>query len=131
MEEMVRKGKTKSIGLSNFNPSQVKEILDMCRIRPVCNQFEVNPNLHNNEWIDYCRRENITVVAYAPLGAPDRSWSRDSDPVPLKSEIVAKLAAKYSKSPAQIILRWLHQRDLVLIPKSANPNRIKENLNVI
>lgn len=130
LEEMVRKGKTKSIGLSNFNPRQVKEILDMCTIRPVCNQFEVNPNLHNNEWIDYCKKENIAVVAYAPLGAPDRMWLKEEDPVPLKSEIVLNLAKKYNKSPAQVILRWLIQRDVIIIPKSANPSRLAENLNV-
>ncbi len=130
MEEMVRKGKTKSIGLSNFNPKQVETILRMCKVRPVCNQFEVNPNLHNNEWIDYCQKENITVVAYAPLGAPDRSWSKQDDPVPLRSEQVGNLAKKYGKTPAQIILKWLLQRGLVVIPKSANPARIAENLDL-
>jgi len=68
-------GKAKSIGLSNFNIKQIKVILGMCKIRPVVNQFEVHPLLQNRELIDFCQSENIVVTAYAPLGAPDRSWS--------------------------------------------------------
>ena len=127
---MVAKGKTKSIGLSNFNVQQIKDVLAVCKIRPVCNQFEVNPNLHNNEWVDFCQKENIAVVAYAPLGAPDRPWLKGDDPVPLKSEALANLSKKYNKSPAQLILRWLIQRDIIVIPKSANPERLAENINV-
>ena len=130
MEDMVAKGKTKSIGLSNFNVQQMKDVLAACKIRPVCNQFEVNPNLHNNEWVDFCHKENITVVAYAPLGSPECIYASSNRPIPLKSETVANLAKKYSKTPAQVILRWLIQRDIVVIPKSSSPNRLRENFDV-
>lgn len=131
MEELVAKGKLKSIGLSNFNPSQIKEILSVCKIRPVCNQFEVNPFLPNNEWVDFCQKENIAVVAFAPFGAPDRPWQKPEDPVPLQNPFILSLAKKYNKSAGQIILRWLIQRDIVVIPKSVTPSRIEQNSQVL
>jgi aldehyde reductase len=74
MEEQVTNGKTRSIGLSNFNIEQIKNVLAACKIRPVCNQFEIGPTLHNTELVEFCLKENIVPVAYAPLGAPDRDW---------------------------------------------------------
>ena len=130
MEEIVNQGKSKSIGISNFNIEQIKEILGMCKIRPVCNQFEVNPLLQNNELVDYCQSENIAVVAYAPLGAPDRGWSQQGDPIPLEDPVILDMAKRYNKTPAQIILRWIVQRNLIVIPKSVTPSRIAENSQV-
>lgn len=127
---MVGKGKTKSIGLSNFNPEQVRNVLRACKIRPVCNQFEVNPLLPNNEWVDFCLSEDVAVVAYAPLGAPDRPWGKSNDPLPLEHPVVLSLAEKHKKTAGQIILRWLHQRGIVVIPKSVTPARIEQNANV-
>ena len=130
LEELVEQGKTKSIGLSNFNSQQIKDILSVCKIRPVCNQFEVNPYLQNDELVDFCQKENIVVVGYAPLGAPDRAWLNEKDPRPLQHSFVVDLANKYNKSPAQVILRWLNQRNIVVIPKSVTPSRIQENIKV-
>lgn len=130
MEELVAQGKTKSIGISNFNIEQVKDVLKNCKIRPACNQIEINPVLPNNELVEYCLSENIAVVAYAPLGANDRPWLKTEDPVPLKNPAILELANKYKKSPAQVILRWLHQRNIIVIPKSANPERLAQNLNI-
>lgn len=127
MEEQVEKGKTKSIGVSNFNIEQLKDVLNSCKIRPVCNQFEVNPLFQNKELVKYCQQENVAVVAYAPLGAPDRGWSKDGDPIPLEDPKIKDLAKKHNKSPAQIILRWLIQRDIIVIPKSVTPSRIEDN----
>lgn len=74
LEECLRNGKTKSIGVSNFNIKQLEDVLANCDIKPVCNQFEVNPLFQNTELIEFCQNKNIVVVAYAPLGAPDRAW---------------------------------------------------------
>jgi diketogulonate reductase-like aldo/keto reductase len=74
MENFVDEGKVKSIGLSNFNISQIKEVLEKCRIKPVVNQVEVHPYFQNTELVDFCQTNDIIVTAYAPLGAPDRSW---------------------------------------------------------
>ena len=130
MEDLVTSGKTKSIGLSNFNPSQLQDILKMCKIRPVCNQFEVNPLLQNNIWVEACQKEDIAVVAYAPFGAPDRPWSKPGDPSPLIHPTILELSEKYKRTPGQIILRWLNQRGIVVIPKSVTPARIQQNTNV-
>ena len=78
MEELVRSGKVKSIGISNFSIEQTKEILSMCQIRPVCNQIEVNPYFRNEAVVDFCQKENIAIVAYAPLRSatyvPGKQW---------------------------------------------------------
>lgn len=130
MEDLMSTGKIKSIGLSNFNPSQLQDILKICKIRPVCNQFEVNPLLQNNVWVDTCQKENIAVVAYAPFGGPDRPWLQASDPSALAHPTIVGLAEKHKRSPGQIILRWLYQRNIVSIPKSVTPSRIEQNVNV-
>ena len=74
MENLVKKGLVKSIGVSNFNIKQLQEVLDNCEIKPVCNQFEIHPLLHNDELVNFCHKNDVAVVAYAPFGAPDRSW---------------------------------------------------------
>ena len=74
MENLVKNGKVKSIGVSNFNIKQLKDVLENCEIKPVCNQFEIHPLLQNDELIEFCHKNGIAVVAYAPFGAPDRSW---------------------------------------------------------
>ena len=130
MEEEVAKGRIKSIGLSNFNPSQIADILKICKIRPVCNQFEVNPMLQNNEWVDYCNKEDIAVVAYGPFGGPARPWGKPDDPFPLQNPLILSLADKHKRTPGQIILRWLYQRGIVSIPKSVTPSRIEQNAQV-
>jgi len=130
MEELVSQGRAKSIGVSNFNIEQLKELLAVAKIKPVCNQFEINPLFQNSELVDYCLSENIIPVAYAPLGAPDRSWLKSTDPVPLEHPSILRLAAKYNKTPAQIILKWLLSRNIVVIPKSVNAGRIAQNIDL-
>lgn len=130
LELLHSQGKAKSIGLSNFNIEQVKVILGMCKVRPVCNQFEVNPLLQNKELVDYCLSENIAVVGFAPLGAADRSWAVTGDPMPLENPVILDMAKKYNKTPAQVILRWLYQRNIIVIPKSVTPARIVQNIQI-
>jgi diketogulonate reductase-like aldo/keto reductase len=134
MEELVESGKVKSIGLSNFNIDQTKEILSMCKIKPVCNQIEVNPYFRNEELTNFCQSENIAIVAYAPLRSatykPGTSWL-SSDVLPPQENLeIVSIAKKYNKTPAQVILRWLIQRNIVAIPKSVTPSRIAQNTEV-
>lgn len=130
MEELVANGKVKSIGVSNFNVAQLTEILSICKIKPVCNQVEVHPLHQNTELVDFCQKNDIAVTAYAPLGAPDRMWLKPDEPVLMQNPLILDLAKKHSKSPAQVILRWLVQRGIVVIPKSVTPKRIEENSQI-
>jgi diketogulonate reductase-like aldo/keto reductase len=130
MEEFYRQGKIKAIGLSNFNPQQIQDVLDHCKIRPVVCQFEVHPYLYNHEWIDFCQKNDLQVINYSPLGASDRSWGKPDDPILLKDQVILDLAKKHNKSAGQICLRWAIQRNLIPIPKSVTPKRIKENINI-
>jgi len=133
MEKMVEKGKCRTIGVSNFNEKQIERILKSCKIKPANNQVEVHAYLQNKEIVDYCKSKGITVCAYAPLGSPGRGkMIKDTPPLNiLEDPVVVELSKVYNKSPGQILLRHLLQRGIIVIPKSGNPARIKENINVL
>ncbi|XP_074858628.1 aldo-keto reductase family 1 member A1 [Carettochelys insculpta] len=130
MEKLVEKNLTKAIGLSNFNSRQIDDILSMAAIKPAVLQVECHPYLAQNELIDHCNKRGIVVTAYSPLGSPDRMWKHPDEPILLEEPGIKKLAEKYGKSPAQILLRWQVQRKVVSIPKSVTPARILQNLQV-
>ncbi len=67
-------GKVKSIGLSNFNIEQVKDILNNCKIKPAVNQVEIHPYFQNDEVVEFCQKNDIQLIAYSPMGAADRPW---------------------------------------------------------
>uniref|UniRef100_A0A8D8XTW5 Alcohol dehydrogenase [NADP(+)] A n=2 Tax=Cacopsylla melanoneura TaxID=428564 RepID=A0A8D8XTW5_9HEMI len=127
MEKCVEKGFAKSIGLSNFNSVQIKRILDCAKIKPVNLQIEVHPYLNQRKLIDYCKKQNITVTAYSPLGAP---WTNPDKPLLINDPVLKEIADKYRKSPAQVVLRYLIQSGTIPIPKSGSPQRIQENIDV-
>ncbi|XP_050399523.1 aldo-keto reductase family 1 member B1 isoform X4 [Patella vulgata] len=133
MEELVIKGLVKTIGVSNFNIQQLKRLLsaDNLRYKPAVNQVEVHPYYTNNELLDYCKQENIVVTAYAPLG---RGMSNSADQFKpanlLVDKTIQKIAAKYNKTAAQVLLRWGVERGYTLIPKSVTPARIKQNIEI-
>lgn len=130
MEKLVEKGLVKAIGLSNFNSRQIDDILNMAAIKPAVLQVECHPYLAQNELIAHCNKRGLVVTAYSPLGSPDRMWKHPDEPVLLEESGIKKLAEKYGKSPAQILLRWQVQRKVVSIPKSVTPARILQNLQV-
>ncbi|XP_021128957.1 aldo-keto reductase family 1 member A1 isoform X1 [Anas acuta] len=130
MEKLVEKGLAKAIGLSNFNSRQIDDILSVATVKPAVLQVECHPYLAQNELIAHCQKKGLVVTAYSPLGSPDRMWKHPDEPVLLEEPGIKKLAEKYSKSPAQIILRWQVQRKVVTIPKSVTPARILQNVQV-
>lgn len=131
MEDCVKLGLTKSIGLSNFNSVQVDRILSIAQIKPVMNQVECHPSLNQKKLREFCAKRNIAITAYSPLGSPARPWAKPGDPQLIieQPEIVA-IAKKYAKSPAQVILRYLVDIGTIPIPKSSSKERIKQNINI-
>ncbi len=122
MEEFVRSGKVRSIGVSNFNPAHLEDLLSYAEIRPVVNQIEVHPFMSQEENIAFNRNLGLQVIAWGPFGQGDI----DVVGQPLLKEI----AAKYGKTSSQIVLRWIVQRGLLTIPR-AKPNHFAENLEIM
>nr|CAD7413636.1 unnamed protein product [Timema poppensis] len=135
MEAQVDAGRAKAIGLSNFNSRQIKRIWSAARIKPANLQVELNVYFQQRELTAFCKALDITVCAYAPLGNPDfaKKISGKSDlkfSSPMEDPVVGRIAKKHNKTPAQVLLRWIIQRGIVVIPKSKTPSRIKANFEV-
>ncbi|XP_027843070.2 uncharacterized protein LOC114124093 [Aphis gossypii] len=130
MEGCVQKGLTKSIGVSNFNIRQLKDILEIATIKPVVNQVECHPYLTQNKLKEFCESNGILLTGYAPLGSAKRSWAGPEEDAILDEPIVKQLADKYKKTNAQILIKFQIQRGVIVIPKSSNPKRQIENFDV-
>ncbi|XP_011641653.1 aldose reductase-like isoform X2 [Pogonomyrmex barbatus] len=131
MEECVRLGLTRSIGLSNFNSEQIDRVLSIAQIKPVMNQIECHPNLNQKKLRDFCASRGIAVTAYSPFGSPNRPWAKSGDPkFVLDAPEIVNIGIKYGKTPAQVILRYLIDIGTIPIPKSVSKKRIEENINI-
>ncbi len=120
MEDYVNKGLIKSIGLSNFNPHHIDDLLKYAKIKPVINQIEIHPTFSNMENAGRTLYREIPVQCWSPLGA-----GKDLD-----NPVLMELAKKYNKSVAQIILRWDIQRGLLTVTRSTNVEHMKEDFNI-
>ncbi len=120
LEGLRAQGKARSIGVSNFTIRHLTELLANSETVPAANQVELHPYLYQRELLEFCREKNIVIQAYSPLTHGERL----NDP-----KLVA-MAKKYSRSPAQILIRWALQHDVVVLPKSANRQRIAEDAAV-
>ncbi|OAD52082.1 Aldo-keto reductase family 1 member B10 [Eufriesea mexicana] len=131
MEECVKLGLTKSIGLSNFNSQQIDRILSIAQIKPVMNQVECHPNLNQKKLREFCAQRGIAITAYSPFGSPRRTWAKPTDPqVTIEAPEIVEISKKYGKTPAQVILRYLIDIGTIPIPKSSSKDRIKQNINI-
>ncbi|XP_077283001.1 aldo-keto reductase AKR2E4-like isoform X2 [Arctopsyche grandis] len=132
MEEAKKLGLTKSIGISNFNEKQIERLLKSAKVKPVVNQVEVNPNLTQKKLIQFCKEKDIHIVAYTPLGSMPESRAKNPNaPAPkLDDPILSAMGEKYKKNTVQIVLRYLIDRGLIVIPKSSTPTRVRENIDL-
>ena len=122
MEKAYKEGKVRAIGLSNFTPEQVQEILDICEVKPAVLQTEVHPYSQEKELKAFLDKEGIVIQAWYPLGHGDKAL--------IQEPLFTKFGKKYGKSNAQIILRWHIQAGNIVIPGSKNPAHIKDNFNL-
>lgn len=130
LEKAVDDGLLKSIGVSNFNRSQIERILAVARIPPAVNQIEVHPYLNQVKLSAFCASKGIAITAYSPLGSPTRPWVKPEDPVLLEEPKLVALAEKHGKTVGQVLIRYQTQRGHIVIPKSVNKDRIISNLDV-
>lgn len=122
MEKAYKEGKVKAIGLSNFTMEQIQEILDVCEVNPAVLQTEVHPYFQEDELKEFLAKEDIAIQAWYPLGHGDKAL--------LEESVFTRLAEKYGKSNAQIILRWHIQAGNIVIPGSKNPDHIRANFEL-
>ena len=119
-EELYKPGRIRSIGISNFRPHHIEELMKTATVAPMVNQIRLCPGETQDEVVDYCRSHNIQLEAYSPLGV-----GKIFEVPEMKA-----LAEKCGKSIAQICIRWSLQRGYLPLPKSVTPSRIKENTQV-
>jgi len=120
MEEFYESGKTRSIGISNFNVKDTEAILETCRIRPMVNQIKLHIGHAQEEITDFCRRNNILAEGYSPLATGKI----------LTNPGIAHIAEKYGKSAAQVSVRYVLQKGALPLPKSVHPQYIRQNFDV-
>ncbi|XP_072915020.1 aldo-keto reductase family 1 member D1-like isoform X1 [Hemitrygon akajei] len=126
-------GLVKSIGVSNFNRRQLELILNKkdLKYKPAVNQVECQPYFMQPKLREFCNLHGIVIVGYSPLGTcRDPSWVNTKVPPLLEDPVLNAVAAKYKKTSAQVALRYQIQHKIVVIPKSFNPERIKQNFEI-
>lgn len=119
-EEIHAAGQAANIGVSNYTIRHLEEMKTYAKVMPVVNQVELHVFLQQPELIKYCRDHDIVVEAYSPL-----AHARAMD-----NEAIAAIAKKHGKTYAQVMLRWCVEHDLVVLPKSVTPSRVKENIDI-
>ncbi|KAI0939330.1 hypothetical protein AcV5_000783 [Taiwanofungus camphoratus] len=120
IEKVYASGKAKNIGVSNFSVQNLEKLLKTAKIVPAVNQVELHPYLAQEELKTYCDSKGIVLTAYTPTGYSNV----------LTDPVVVELASKYKVSPAQVVLAWHLARGVVVVPKSSNAQRQKDNINL-
>jgi 2,5-diketo-D-gluconate reductase A len=120
LEEFYREGRARSIGVSNFQPQHLRRLHGETDIIPAINQIEAHPYLTQDDVRAFCAQHQIAVEAWSPLGKG----------IVLDDPVIRRIAERTGKTPAQVVLRWHIQRGDIVFPKSVNPDRIRENLDI-
>ena len=119
-ETLYKQGRVRAIGLSNFTKENIQTLLDSCEIKPMVNQIECHPYLTQVEMQSFLFQNQIAMTAWSPLAHGEV----------FGDQTLQKIAYKYGKNIAQVVIRWELQRGIITIPKSINPKRIEENIQV-
>lgn len=120
MEELYQEGKIRAIGLSNFLPHHIENLLEHCTVTPAVNQLEFHPGYTQDATVQYCKEHGIQVQAWSPMGRTRV----------LKEPLIVELSQKYQVSPAQICLRFALQQNIIPLPKSSSMDRMKQNQDI-
>lgn len=129
MKDVLKAGDARHIGVSNFSKARLSELLSIGE-KPEMNQIEVHPYLQQNDLIEFCHSHGIHVTAFAPLGSGSRPdhLKKANEPILLDEPLVQEIAAKNGVTTAQVLIAWSLNRGVSVIPKSANPKRLRQNL---
>ncbi|KAJ1528302.1 hypothetical protein ONE63_006725 [Megalurothrips usitatus] len=134
MEAEQKAGRARSLGVSNFNESQVEHLIKNAAVPPANLQIELHLYHQQKAIVDFCKKNNVAVTAYSPLGSPGSKWlsliSGKELPDLLSLPDVVEIAARHNKTAAQVVLRHTVQRGIIVIPKSSNPGRIQQNIDI-
>ena len=122
MEELYRAGRTKAIGVSNFQPDRIMDLIVHNQVVPAVNQIETHPFCQQIETQEFLEANKVQIESWGPFAEGRNDM--------FQNELMLSIGAKYNKSVAQVILRWLIQRGVVAIPKSVHKERIVENFNI-
>ena len=123
MEELYQQGKVRAIGVSNFQPDRIMDLMIHNKIKPAVNQIEVNPFQQQIETQKFLQENSVEIEAWAPFAEGKNNI--------FQNETLLSIAAKYNKSVAQVILRWVIQRGIIALAKSTRKERMMENINVL
>jgi diketogulonate reductase-like aldo/keto reductase len=131
-EQMLADGRARAIGVSNFSPQHLENLMSQTNVVPAVNQVELHPFFTQQALRDFHAANGIVTQAWSPLGGVNRYRPADANAVknPLEHPTILGLAAKYEKTPAHVVLRWHIEHGVCAIPKSVKPHRIKENFDV-
>lgn len=127
MEDLVAKGLVKAIGISNFTILKTDNLLKTAKTVPAINQVESHPYLQQPKLLEYCKTKGIVFEVYSPLGNPGRPAKGDDDPALLEDPVINEIAVKHSATPAQICIAFQLHRGVVVLAKSVNLERVKQN----
>ncbi|KAI8624999.1 aldehyde reductase 1 [Xylariaceae sp. FL1651] len=122
MEALVKKGKVRSIGVSNFTRERIENLMKAAEIKPAVNQIEAHPYLQQPALLDWLKSQDIVVQAYSHTG--NNIYGK---PKPVDDPVVLEIAEKLGRQPTQVLIQWAIKRGTVVLPKSVTPSRIEAN----
>ncbi|CAH0404275.1 unnamed protein product [Chilo suppressalis] len=130
LEDAMKQGLTKAIGVSNFNEEQLKRMLEEATVKPAALQIEIHPQIVQKDLVDFAQENGIVVMAYSPFGSLVSRFGMQMPGPKMDDPVLTEIANKYKKTTLQVVLRWLVDRKIVPIAKSLHAKRQAENINI-